>query len=119
MVAYFFDTYALFGIINGNKNYLPYTNCGIVLTKLNLIELYYGLIRDFDETIANKYFTYFRPYCIDIDNEDIKYLVKVKLNNKKLSYCDALGYTISLRLNIMFLTGDKEFESMDNVQYVK
>jgi len=106
-------------IINGNQNYLAYTNCGIVLTKLNLIELYYSLMRDFDETIAEKYFNYFKVYCMDIEDIDIKCIAKLKLSNKQLSYCDALGYTIALRLGIKFLTGDKEFRTMDNVEFVK
>jgi hypothetical protein len=32
---------------------------------------------------------------------------------------DALGYSYSRKLGIKFLTGDKEFSEMENVEYVK
>ena len=38
---------------------------------------------------------------------------------KKLSLVDALGYSYSRKLGIKFLTGDKEFSGMENVEYVK
>ena len=38
---------------------------------------------------------------------------------KKLSLVDALGYSYSRKLGIKFLTGDREFSEMENVEYVK
>lgn len=119
MVAYFFDTYAILEVINGNPNYKKYLNSGIVVTQLNLIELYYILLKNFDSNIAEKYYFYFKPYLVFVEDLDIVNASKSKLRNKSLSYCDCLGYVISLRLNIPFLTGDKEFENLTNVEFVK
>ena len=38
---------------------------------------------------------------------------------KKLSLIDALGYSCSRKLGINFLTGDREFLDMENVEYIK
>jgi uncharacterized protein len=38
---------------------------------------------------------------------------------KKLSTIDCVGYSVANRLNIPFLTGDREFADMDNVQFVR
>ena len=44
-----------------------------------------------------------------------------KLKNKKInfSYIDCLGYSISNRLGIIFLTGDEGFRNLPNVEFVK
>ena len=44
---------------------------------------------------------------------------EARRRGKNLSLIDCLGYVIARRLNIPFLTGDREFEDMDNVEYVK
>jgi len=38
---------------------------------------------------------------------------------KKLSTIDCVGYAVANRLNVPFLTGDREFADMDNVQFVR
>jgi len=38
---------------------------------------------------------------------------------KKLSLIDALGYSCSCKQRIKFLTGDKEFMEMENVEFIK
>ena len=39
--------------------------------------------------------------------------------NRNSSIPDAIGYTIAKKYNIRFLTGDKDFEGMENVEFVK
>lgn len=38
---------------------------------------------------------------------------------KKLSTIDCVGYSVANRLKIPFLTGDREFADMGNVQFVR
>ncbi len=120
--SFFLDTYALYEIITGNKAYKKYTS-GVVLitTKLNLMELYYGLLVNYDRRIAEKNYQAFREYTIEIDDETIKKAMEFKLANKEknLSYVDCIGYTIARQRNINFLTGDKEFKDVEGVEYVK
>ncbi|HAB54132.1 MAG TPA: PIN domain nuclease [Ignavibacteriales bacterium] len=122
ITSYFFDTYAFCEIIVGNPNYQKYVNkLGIITTRLNLMELYYGLLRECDRKTADKYYDSLIKYVINIDDETIKQAMVFRyLNkNKKLSYVDCIGYILAKKMGLKFLTGDKEFESMENVEFVK
>lgn len=119
---YFFDTYAFCEIIVGNPAYERFlTGVAIITTKLQLIETYYFLLRNYEEKIANKTYDKLLQYCIEIDDKSIKQAMKFKLKHakKKLSYVDAIGYMIARNHNAPFLTGDKEFKGMENVEFVK
>ena len=119
--SFFFDSYAFFEILRGNKNYEVYKKFKIVTTKLNIFELYLGLLRDTDEETANKYITKYYPFVVDFDEETIKEAAKLKnkLNKRDISMTDCIGYILSKQLGIKFLTGDKEFEDLENVEFVK
>jgi len=120
--TFFLDTYALYEIIEGNENYIGYTkNVAIVTTKLNLMELFYGLLIKYNEKVADNFYEKFLPYCTGIEDNVIKKAMTFRALNKKrnLSYVDCIGYIIAKQRNIKFLTGDKEFEYMENVEFVK
>ncbi len=120
--SYFFDTYAFFELINGNLNYNKYQrDVGIITTKLNLMELHYGLLKVGGEEMAEHFLDSFSKFCVEIDDEIIKEANKFRFINKskKLSYIDCVGYIISKKFNVKFLTGDKEFENLENVEFVK
>ncbi len=119
---YFFDTYALYQLAKGEENYSIFKNNAEIATSLlNLYELYYSLCRDKEEKLAEDFFNRLLPCCLDITSDDIKQAAKIRLKyiKKKLSYIDALGYALSWRQNILFLTGDKEFENLENVYFLK
>jgi len=117
----FFDTYALIEIINGSERYRKYLRITPITTKLNLMELYYCLLRERGEEKAEFYYNFYLPSCISISDEVIKNAMKLKLKfkAKRLSYADCIGYILALGLGIKFLTGDKEFKNMENVEFVK
>lgn len=121
--AYFFDTYALIEIIKGNHSYLKYIDSKIITTNLNLLELYSSLLRNYDKDKADYYFNIYSKKCVLIEDEDLKEAVKLWLlmrkENKKPSYIDCIGYVLAKRLDIKFLTGDREFKDMQNVEFVK
>ena len=119
--TYFFDTYALIEIIKGSPNYAKYKKTRIITTKMNLLELHHILLKSHGTKIANKYYDYFKEYCVEIEDELIKKasLMKLELKNKKMSYIDCLGYCAAITKNASFLTGDKEFEGMQGVEYTK
>ncbi len=126
MNNYFFDTYALHEIEEGNRNYLPFSKeVGIVTTALNLMELYYGYFLKKGLAEADRAFNHFRPFCVEVTDEYLKAaaLMRAQLKSKssksKLSYVDCIGYVISNKLKIKFLTGDMEFGRLDNVEFVK
>lgn len=123
MKRYFFDTYALIETYYGNPNYAKYLECGVVTTRLNLMECYYHILQGHEESIANAYYDGVLHYAVEFSDLDIKNAMKLRLDAKKkkknLSYEDSLGYAIAKRLEVKFLTGDREFEDMPNVEFAK
>ena len=120
--TYFFDTYAFYELIHGNPNYIKYSsNIVIVTTKLNLMELHYGIMLLHGKEKADEYYDQFIKFSVEFDDKTIKQSNEFKMQNKdkKLSYIDCLGYITAKLMNIPFLTGDKGFQDIENVEYVK
>ena len=120
--TFFFDSYAFYEIIAGNPNYEQYKkNIGIITTKLNLMELHYGLLRTEGKKEADKIYDEYTEFVLEIDDETIKKANEFRLANKekKLSYVDCIGYTLAKRHNVKFLTGDQQFEGIEGVEFVK
>lgn len=122
MKALFYDTYALFEIIEGNKSYEPYKKIdGLILTRLQLMELYYGLLTKFGKGIAEKYYEKLVDYAQEVTDSCIKQAMVFRLQHKekKFSYVDCIGYIMAQQNHIPFLTGDKQFEDLPHVIFVK
>ena len=120
--TYFFDTYALHEIINKNPNYEGFSkNVSIVITKLNLMEIHYIMLRDHGKEKAEEVFEFFKEFCVDFDDFDIKEANEFRLKNyrRDLSYVDCIGYIIAKKLNARFLSGDEQFKDFENVEFVK
>ena len=120
-MRYFLDTYAIIEIIKGNFNYGKYLNEELFTSIFNLYELYFTSLRDYGESDAKKFFFQFNSNVIPIKKEYIFLASEFKLKNKKvdISYTDAIGYAIAKLNNMKFLTGDKEFENLENVEFIK
>lgn len=120
--ALFFDTFAFIELIEGNPNYAEYTdNLVIVTTKLNLMELHYGLLRCYGEEIADRYYNKYLQFAIEVSDDILmkSSKLKYKLKKRRVSYIDCIGYSMAQSLGIKFLTGDKEFADLENVEFVK
>ena len=63
--------------------------------------------------------TGFFDFVVDVRLADIKNAMDLKTTKRNLSIPDAVGYTVAKRLGIKFLTGDTDFEDMENVEFVK
>lgn len=118
---FFFDSYAIAEIIKGNGNYLKYASSIIIITKLNLFEIYYGILRDGTEYDADLFIEKYKKYVIDYSEDVIKDAARLKFEHRKrnLSMADCVGYCVAKKWGVKFLTGDKEFEHMENVEFVK
>lgn len=121
VAEYFLDTYALIEIIKGNRKYKKFLEDDLHTSILNLYELYFNLLKDFNESTAKKYFLQFKHILIHFNDEVIFQASEFKLAHKKqkLSYTDCLGYAIALENNMKFLTGDKEFRDIKNVEFTQ
>ncbi|MBU0635586.1 PIN domain-containing protein [Candidatus Micrarchaeota archaeon] len=119
---FFADTYALVEFFMGNPRYKKYFNeHDFITTRLNLLELYYSKLTEGQPEQAEQYFNSLLPKTIEIEDEILKNAAKFKLQHKKqkVSYVDAIGYELAKSKKIKFLTGDKEFEKIANVEFVK
>jgi len=121
MVTYFLDSYAIMEMIKGNKAYEPYIHAEFITTIMNLYEIYYNLLKVSGEEEAHQRFMDFRELAVEVCDEHIFLASKFRMKHttKDVSYIDSLGYAIAMLNHIQFLTGDKAFEHMENVAFVK
>ena len=121
MNSYFFDTYAVIEVVKGNPRYLPYKNSNPILSVLNLLEIHYHISKKFDDKITAKLLREYSKSVVGFENEDIIAMTAFKIGNyrKNFSLTDSLGYVLSLKHNIKFLTGDEGFRDIPNVEFVK
>jgi len=120
-IKYFWDTYAIIELIGGSPNYARFTDQPVICTVFNLVELYWSALGQYSEKKALEIFDKFRDAVVDVDDETLKEAMKFRRRNKKrrLSYADCIGYVYAQRKGMTFLTGDKEFESLPDVEFVK
>jgi len=113
----FYDTYALVEMFLGNKNFEVYFDEEWCTSILNLGELYYALLR----LGSGHSFHNFKPRVVDFDLSIITEAMELKFKHKKmkLSLVDCVGYVLSLRIGAPFVTGDRQFNGMPNVEFVK
>lgn len=119
--AFFFDTYAVIELIEGNKSYVPYRGCETSLTIFNLAEIYWVILNRLGRQEANEVFRKYRPAVVEVDDATLKEAIEFRKSHKKrdLSYTDCIGYIYAKRHRMKFLTGDKEFTDLPNVEFVK
>ncbi|MBW2970389.1 PIN domain-containing protein [Candidatus Woesearchaeota archaeon] len=118
--VYFFDSYAIIELIRGNPNYVPYGECRMATTALNLIEVHYILLREHDLKTADAFLKALTKTAIPFEQFISRAnTMKLQLNKRNISAADCVGYITAASLGIKFLTGDKEFENLENVEFVK
>ena len=119
MARYFADTYALVEMAKGNSRYKSYTSENFVLTKWNLAEFYYTLIRE--KRPAMTQFDEFRKRLISISFASIITAAQFKLMHKsaRMSYVDCIGYALAREHGMKFLTGDRQFKDLPDVEWVE
>lgn len=123
-LKYYLDTYAMREYLRGNRSYQKYFSGHELITSLmNLIELYYLVLRDDGESAADKSYLAFKQYEVSITDHDIRNAMKFRLGSKArkedVSYADAIGYIIAKRYGVTYLTGDDAFEGFPNVLFIK
>ncbi|MEK6914730.1 MAG: hypothetical protein AABW83_03710 [Nanoarchaeota archaeon] len=98
-VSYFWDSYAIIELENGNEKYLKYSEYPIILTIFNLVEIYWVILNQLGEKEADKVYENYHSAVVDLDDETLKESIKFRkkvYKNKKISYTDAIGYIYSL-----------------------
>ncbi len=118
---YFFDTYALVESFAGNAEYKRFFNYHFIVTHLNIAEFYSYLLRNTSKNDARMLLDEMEFDIVPLSLELIKQATEFKLENKRkeLSWADSIGYVAAKQLKLKFLTGDKEFKGMENVEFVR
>jgi len=119
--SYFFDTYAIIEVVKGNPNYSRFSEKTIVTSINNVVEVYYHYLKEFNEEMANEIINSIEFVLVDISiNTAVKSCIfRYKYKKRKMSYIDCIGYVAAINNNLLFLTGDKEFEDLEGVEFVK
>jgi len=109
--------------LSDNPNYRIYfIENDEFLTKLNLMEISYRTLELHSTEASSQVVKVFAKYVIDFGLVDIEGSMKLHLKLKKkgfdISYADALGYFLSLKSKVKFLTGDKLFKQLEGVEFV-
>jgi predicted nucleic acid-binding protein len=115
------DTYALVEIKLGNPKFQDYLKSEFVIVDLILAEFYSVLLREENEETANYWIKKFGGYSVSVSKDILIEAVKFRYKNKKsrISFFDAVGYIFALKKGYKFVTGDKEFENLVNVEFKK
>ncbi|MSS74902.1 type II toxin-antitoxin system VapC family toxin [Candidatus Pacearchaeota archaeon] len=121
MVKYFLDTYALIEIANANEKFRKYTAENAMTSSFNLYELYYNLLKEMGKEQAQEYYQQFKQVLLKYNDETIfqASVFKQQHQKRRISYTDALGYILAQQNNLLFVTGDKEFEHISGVEFLK
>jgi len=121
IIKFFFDSYAIVEIVAGNQSYSKFINEPVTITIFNLAEIYWSAILNLEEKKAEEIYETYSACIKTISDEVLKEAIKFrkKHKNKDLSYTDCIGYIYALKNNMKFLTGDREFEAMGNVEFIK
>lgn len=115
------DTYALIEIYLGNKKFSEYLNTEFVINDLILAEFYGVLLKEYGQSEADSWLKKLERYSLQVSRKILIEAVRFRHEHKKqdISLFDAVGYIFSLRNGYFFVTGDKEFEKLKNVEFKK
>ena len=121
-MEYFYDSYAVIEYFKGNEKFKKFFQQSAgVLTSMNLIEIHYSLLTEFSEQDADEAVKKFQIYLKEPSVDELIDASKFRKEQRKrnLSYTDCIGYIVAKKRGFKFLTGDKQFESLPNVEFVK
>lgn len=120
-MTYFFDSYAIIELSESSAPYEKYQGFEIITSVLNVGEIYQIILRKNGKEEADRWFKNINFKLLEITPEIITEAVYFRHSKKKndFSLPDAVGYKLSLKHNIKFLTGDRQFENLPNVEFVK
>jgi predicted nucleic acid-binding protein len=108
-------------IAKDNPKFTKFNEEAFVIPDAVLAEFYGIVLREWDEQTAEYWFRKMSPFAQQTTKELLKEAVKFRHENKdkNLSFFDAVGYVYALKNGHKFLTGDKDFEGMPNVEFVR
>jgi predicted nucleic acid-binding protein len=108
----------------GNESYRHYQTGHLVTTEFNICEVAFAVCRDYPDR-TRQVMARVRKIVTLVPTTDEDYCLgaamrrKTTSSGKNLSTIDCVGYTVSRRQGLPFLTGDREFEDIEDVEFVR
>lgn len=117
---FFFDTYALIERQSGSAAYAPFAPMPVFTHQFNLYEFVTAIVRVADEGRAREELRLLAPNLLEAETDDLFAAARFKRlqARKRVSYVDALGYVLARKHGMRFLTGDRAFKGIENVEHV-
>ena len=110
---FFFDSYAIIELFEGNREYAKYSGEPLVTTSLNLGEAYFHFLKVSRGDEFLRWISSGQVRLLQVGADDAYSAMRFKHQHIKgnYSYIDCIGYTLALSNGMLFLTGDKEFRT--------
>lgn len=107
--------------MEGSQSYSKFQDFKIITAVLNIGEVYAIMLRNYGKNKADEWFENFNFDLLEILPEDIVEAIYFRYINRKknLSITDTVGYILSVKHQLKFLTGDMQFENMPSVEFVR
>ncbi len=120
-MAYFFDSYAIIELAESSPAYEQYKEFEVITSVLNIGEIYHLILRKKGKESADNWFKNTNFKLLEITPDIIIEAVYFRHSNKKSDFSlpDAVGYKLSLKHKLKFLTGDSQFKNIADVEFVK
>ena len=122
-MKYFWDTYALVLLLEGDPRILPYAQEKGITSTLNVAELCAYLLRAGIDCrdIVNRLREAFVivdiiPLEIALSAAELRH--RMRSRGKRWSYVDSIGYLLAKKVGAKFLTGDREFRNEEGVEFI-
>lgn len=117
----YLDTYALIEIGLDNPAYASIKKDDFLVCDTILAEFYWVFIREGKKSEADEWVSRLRPYSESTPLDILLDAVEFRLSHRALnfSFPDAVGYIHAKSNHGTFVTGDKSFEKLPHVKYVK
>ncbi len=115
------DIYALVEIALANEKFSILLTDDILITDITMAEFYYVILQKYNQPTADFWYRKLSHYCSQVPLHMLIKAVIFRYENRKkgLSFFDCAGYIFARENKHVFVTGDKEFENMDGVLYLK
>lgn len=121
LTRFFFDTSAVIELLAGNPKYAKYFKAPITITAFNLAEIYWAALSNLKKSDSELICERYSQFVAETSDEVVMKAVEFRSANhkKRPSYASCIGYIYAQENGMRFLTSDKQFKGMPDVEFVE
>lgn len=117
-MGYLLATDAIVEMLKGSKKYEIFVDEDLFVTDVALQEVCIVVLKEFGEEKAKEVFNIFFDRVVSANRSNIIEASLFKQENKT-SFSDAVGYITAKEKGMKFLTSIKQFDKIENVEFVR